>query len=479
VKVFDTLSGKKEDFPPPGREIRMYVCGVTPYSHSHIGHAMSYIIFDTVQRYLEFRGYKVRYIQNITDIDDKIIDRSGREGISTEELADTYIRSFFEDMEALNIKGACKYPKATEEIPQILEVISGLIDRGYAYPAGGSVYFKVRQVSDYGKLSHRKLEQMVSTECGLGSEDKEDPMDFVLWKASKPGEPAWPSPWGEGRPGWHIECSAMSLKYLGESIDIHGGGQDLIFPHHENEIAQSESFTGQKPFVRYWMHNGLLQMGEEKMSKSIGNLVTIKEALEKHSPDAIRIFVLGSHYRSPLTYSEETLEAAEKGAQRLGQTVSHTAASTKSGEKIDVESYRQKFVQAMDDDFNTAQAIALLFDLTREINRNDGRGFEAEEARSLLKELGEVIGLTFKVTAEPLDSGLIARVGTSIYEELKLGETATGKQAEEIITDLISVRDKMRQARKWQQADLVRDRLAGIGITLKDTSEGTVWRYKR
>ncbi len=317
MKVYNTLSGQKEEFLPQGDEVKMYVCGVTPYDHCHLGHAMSYIIFDVIRRYLRFRGYKVKYVQNITDIDDKIIDRANKLGISPRELAEKYTNSYFEDMDALNIERADVYPRATGEIPKIIEVIQGLVDKGYAYPAGGSVYFRVRKVADYGKLSHRSLESMRAAEGAMGSEEKEDAMDFALWKASKPGEPWWESPWGEGRPGWHIECSAMSLKYLGDTLDIHGGGQDLIFPHHENEIAQSESFTGKKPFVKYWLHNGLVQLGEDKMSKSLGNLITIKEALEKYSPDAIRIFILSSHYRSPLKYSEEGLEAAERGAERL------------------------------------------------------------------------------------------------------------------------------------------------------------------
>ena len=317
MKVFNTLSGQKEEFLLQGDEVKMYVCGVTPYSDAHLGHAMSYIIFDAIRRYLQFRDYKVKYVQNITDIDDKIIDRANQLGISARELADKYTDSYFADIDALNIGRADIYPRATEEIPKIIEVIQGLIDKGYAYPANGSVYFRVRNVSDYGKLGHRSLESMIAGARIEAEEEKEHPMDFVLWKASKPGEPSWESPWGNGRPGWHIECSAMSIKYLGDTLDIHGGGQDLIFPHHENEIAQSESFTGKKPFVKYWLHNGLVQLGEEKMSKSLGNLITIKEALERYSADAIRLFVLSSHYRSPLTYSEEALEAVEKGAERL------------------------------------------------------------------------------------------------------------------------------------------------------------------
>jgi len=392
MKVYNTLSGQKEEFLPQGDEVKMYVCGVTPYSDCHIGHAMSYVIFDVIRRYLQFRGYKVKYVQNITDIDDKIIDRASKLGVSTHELAEKYTDSYFEDMDALNVGRADIYPKATEEIPKIIEIIQGLVDKGYAYPAQGSVYFRVRNVPDYGKLSHRSLESMMATESAVGSEDKESPMDFVLWKANKPGEPSWESPWGPGRPGWHIECSAMSLKYLGDTLDIHGGGQDLVFPHHENEIAQSESFTGTKPFVKYWLHNGLVQLGEEKMSKSLGNLITIKEALEKYSADAIRIFILNSHYRSPLTFSEEALEAAEKGADRLRQVAGTTVEGGKAGKGVDVKSYPNRFTEAMDDDFNTAQALAVLFDLARDINRFGDEGYSVIPAQQLLSELATVLG---------------------------------------------------------------------------------------
>jgi cysteinyl-tRNA synthetase len=338
----------------------------------------------------------------------------------------------------------------------MIEVIQGLIDKGYAYPAGGSVYFRVRNVPDYGKLSHRSLDSMRSgTTCEIG-EEKEDPMDFVLWKAAKPGEPKWPSPWGEGRPGWHIECSAMSLRYLGETIDIHGGGQDLVFPHHENEIAQSESFTG-KPFVKYWLHNGLVQLGEEKMSKSLGNLITIRDALKKYSADALRIFILSSYYRSPLTYTEEAIEAAERGADRLRQVVGgggNTAPGTKG---IDVEPYRQRYIEAMDDDFNTAQAIATLFDLAREINRADESGLDARKARETLKELGGILGLTFEAPEEePLDAEL-----------------------QERINKLIEERIAARKAKNFQLADDIRRSLGELGITLEDTPQGTVWKRKR
>jgi len=481
MRVSNTLSGQKEEFVPQGDVIKMYVCGVTPYDEAHLGHAMSYIIFDAIRRYLLFRGYKLKYIQNVTDIDDKIINRANKLGISTTELAEKFTNSFFEDMKSLNILPADVYPRATGEIDKILEIVKGLVDKGYAYEANGSVYFRVRKVDDYGKLSHRTLDSMMSGARIEPGEEKEHPMDFVLWKASKPGEPSWDSPWGPGRPGWHIECSAMSMKYLGETLDIHGGGQDLIFPHHENEMAQSESFTGKKPFVKYWLHNGLVQIGEEKMSKSLGNLVTIKQALGRFSADAIRVFVLSSHYRSPLTYTEESLEAAERGADRLRQTANNVQAGKKAGAKIDVEAFRNRFLEAMDDDFNSPQALAAIFDLAREINRLDSEGADTSEARGTFRELGGVLGLTFKVAfAEPLDAGTFARLTAALYKELSLaGAPAETDGAEKLIENLINLRNELRKAKKYQQSDVVRGKLDEAGIVLEDTPRGTVWKRKR
>jgi cysteinyl-tRNA synthetase len=481
MKVFNTLSGQKEEFSPQGDEVKMYVCGVTPYDEAHLGHAMSYIVFDVIRRYLQFRGYKVKYVQNITDIDDKIITRANKLGIPYRELANKFTQSYFDDMDALNISKPDVTPYATEEIPKIIEIVQGLIDKGYAYPARGSVYFRIRNVSDYGKLSHRNLESMMSGMQAEAGEEKEHPMDFVLWKASKPGEPMWESPWGPGRPGWHMECSAMSLKYLGNTLDIHGGGQDLVFPHHENEIAQSESFTGVKPFVKYWLHNGMVQLGEEKMSKSLGNLIMIKEALERYSADAIRIFSLGSHYRSPLTYSEEILEAAEGGAERLRQTANSTVSGQKANKKIDTEYYRQRFIETMDDDFNTAQAVAVLFDLAREINRYDSRGIEAIEARQSLIELGGVLGLTFKEQeAPPLETALLVQTTASAYQELNRPAPPIKEQAAEaLIENLVNLRQALRKEKQWQKADIVRAKLGEAGIALEDTVKGTVWKRKR
>jgi len=453
MKVFNTMSGVKEEFTPRGDEVTMYVCGVTVYDDCHIGHAMSYIVFDVIRRYLEFKGYKVKHVQNFTDIDDKIINRAQELGVSASELAQKYIAEYFADMDALNIKRAHIYPKATEEIPKIIEIIEGLIRKGHAYASKGSVYFRVKSFAEYGKLSHQSLDDMLargSVEAG----EKEFPLDFALWKAAKPGEPWWPSPWGDGRPGWHIECSAMSLKYLGASIDIHGGGQDLIFPHHENEIAQSESFTGTVPFVRYWLHNGLLQFGEEKMSKSLGNLITVKEALRRYTPDALRLFVLSSHYRSPLTYSEDALSAAESGVERLRQAIRFGEEARGDG-ILDAEPFRARFIACMDDDFNTAQALAVLFELAREINRARAAGVRVAKAQETLRELAGVLGFTLEEPRKPV------------------------LNAEPFIELLIEIRAELRQAKQWQLADRIRGRLSELGVVLEDTPKGTSWRHAR
>jgi len=481
MKVFNTLSGKKEEFTPQGEVVTMYVCGINPYSDSHIGHAMSYIIFDVVRRYLTFRGYKVNHVENVTDVEDNIIATANRLGIPVKELTDKYTERYFEDMDNLNILRPDHTPKATETIPEIINMTQGLIDKGFAYAAGGDVYFRVKKANDYGKLSKRSLEQMMSGARVEAGEGKEDPMDFVLWKAAKPGEPAWDSPWGKGRPGWHIECSAMSLKYLGETIDIHGGGQDLVFPHHENEIVQSESFTGKKPFVKYWMHNGLMQMGADKMSKSLGNLITIRDALEKYSADAIRIFILSSYYRSPLTYTEEAIEAAERGAERLRQAVQGDGKDSPSGGSVDAGQYRNRFIEAMDDDFNTAQALAGLFDLAREINRAEEVGLDAGGARKTLKELGGLLGLTFEAPEEaPLDTEPLRQLAFSFEGKV----TGTDKldipdNANAIIDMLIAVRRDLRKAKQFQLADEIRRKLGELGIALEDTPAGTVWKRKR
>ena len=454
MKIFNTLTGQKEDFHPRDEAVTMYVCGITAYDESHIGHAMTYIIFDVIKRYLGFKGYKIKHVQNFTDIDDKIIERANRLGILPAELANKYVDQYFADMDALNIQRAAIYPKASEEIPKVIEVIQSLVVKGCAYDSEGSVYFRVRNFLDYGKLSHRNLSEMIS-KAGTYEEKKEYSLDFALWKASKPGEPSWESPWGRGRPGWHIECSAMALKYLGGSIDIHGGGQDLVFPHHENEIAQSESFTEEVPFARCWLHNGLLQQDKQKMSKSTGNLVSIKDALSRFSSDAIRLFILSSNYRNPLTYSEEALEASERGAERLRWALTHRSNTDEAVAILNAESFEQRFVQAMDDDFNTAQAIAVLFELTKEINRGAEQGVNVAEAQHTLLKLADVLGLTLR------------------------GETQPTADLEAFISLLVSTRDDLRRNQQWQLADKIRSRLADLGVTLEDTSQATRWEYKK
>jgi cysteinyl-tRNA synthetase len=451
MKVFNTLTGKKEDFHPRGETVTMYVCGITAYDESHIGHAMTYIIFDVIKRYLRFKGYKVKHVQNFTDIDDKIIERANQVGMPPLELANKYVDQYFADMGALNVERADIYPRATAEIPKVIEIIQGLLAKGYAYESEESVYFRVRNFPNYAKLSHRNLSDMIS-QTSTYEEKKEYPLDFALWKTSKPGEPFWESPWGRGRPGWHIECSAMALKYLGESIDIHGGGQDLIFPHHENEIAQSEGFTGLVPFARYWLHNGLMQLDKQKMSKSIGNLVSVKDALNHFSSDAIRLFILSSHYRSPLTYSEQALEASERGAERLSWAVTHRANMDQGVAMLNAQPFEQKFIEAMDDDFNTSQAIAILFELAKEINRGAEQGVNITGAQHTVLKLAGILGLTLKE------------------------KTRVTPDAEAFIRLLVSIREDLRQNQQWQLADKIRSGLAALGVTLEDTPQGTRWK---
>jgi cysteinyl-tRNA synthetase len=457
LKLYNTLTGKKEEFVAGPGPVKMYVCGITPYEKSHLGHAMSYIIFDVLRRYLEYRGHELRHVQNYTDIDDRIIARANHMGIPTKQLAEQLIAEYAAEMAGLNILPAHVYPRATEEIPTMIDMISTLVDKGYAYVAEGDVYFRVSAKKDYGKLSGRSLEVMLGgTRCEVGreiepGENKEHPADFALWKAAKPGEPSWESPWGPGRPGWHIECSAMSVRYLGETLDIHGGGVDLIFPHHENEIAQSEAYTGTEPFVRYWLHNGWLYLGEEKMSKSLGNIIPIADALPKYGSDGCRLFVLSSHYRSPLTYSEDGLEASKRAAERL--RLAAAPAPPGKGAPVDAQPFRQRFIDSMEDDLNATQAVGALFDLAREINRGRDEGRPVEEAQATLRELAGVLGLT-------------------------LAEEETGIAARPFIDLLVTVRDELRAAKLYELSDSVRARLAELGIALEDGAEGTRWRRR-
>jgi len=450
MKIHNTLSGKTEDFVALDGKVNMYVCGITPYSASHIGHAMMSVIFDVVRRYLEFKGYDVRHIQNFTDIDDKMILAANSTGIDVADLAESNITDYLAEMDALNVARAHEYPRATAEIGKITEIIAKLIEKGYAYPVAGDVYFRVNQDEDYGKLSHRDLDGLIAGARVEVDERKEDAMDFALWKSQKPGEPAWDSPWGMGRPGWHIECSAMAIKYLGSSIDIHGGGRDLIFPHHENEIAQSESFTDEVPFSRFWMHNGMLRLGEDKMSKSIGNIVTVGEALSSYSPDALRLFFLSSHYRAPLLYTEANVAGQERALERLKNAV-RPASVASVGSTIDASPAKAQFVEAMDDDFNTPRALAAMFDLAREINRGKDEGADVLGAQDTLRELSGVLGMSLDETAENSGAGPFVQM-------------------------LVNVRTELRAARQFDIADSIRDRLSELGVTIEDTPEGTEWR---
>ena len=453
MKLYDSLTGEKRDFVPKGDTVKMYVCGVTPYSSSHVGHAMCSVYFDTLRRYLEYSGYEVTHVQNFTDIDDKIIDAAAVQKTSPVMLVEEMVEEYLIDMARLNIQPAHMYPRVTDEIPTIIGLIQGLIDKGFAYESEGDVYYRVTRFPGYGKLSHRTLEGMMAGARIEPNAQKDHAMDFTLWKAAKPGEPSWTSPWSEGRPGWHIECSAMALHYLGPHLDIHGGGQDLVFPHHENEIAQTEAFTGQEPFAEHWVHNGLLQMDQDKMSKSLGNLVTVRDALSKFGSDAMRLFFLNSHYHSPLAYSEEGLQGQQRAADRLRIALS-APGSDSSDEAVDAEAYRQRFIAAMDDDLNTPQALAAVFSLARDINRGREEGKLLANAQECLRELTTVLGLRL----EPEDTG--AEQPASPFLEL-----------------LAEVRQELRASKQFALADHIRSRLQELGVSLEDTPEGTKWRF--
>jgi cysteinyl-tRNA synthetase len=464
LRVYNTLSRKKEDFEPLQPDVvSMYVCGPTVYDNAHVGHAMSSLVFDIIRRYLEYRGYQVKHVMNYTDVDDKIIQRAMYEEVDAVELAERYITQYGEHLNDLNILPATVYPRVSTEIENIIKVVSGLVEKDFAYEVDGDVYFRVHQDDDYGKLSRRKLEDMESgTRIDVDSR-KETPMDFALWKAAKEGEPAWDSPWGPGRPGWHIECSVMSIEHLGEQIDIHGGGNDLIFPHHENEIAQSESFTG-KPFARYWMHNGMMQLSGEKMSKSLGNLVTVDEFLEDYSADVLRMMVLSSNYRGPLTFKDDTIEQATKALDRLRNGLRPAFPEAKGApEEVvqalnqQVETARVKYLEAMDDDFNSAGALGHMFDLLRALNQardNSATQAQLDPAQDLLREQTGVFGLTLE------------------------DDKAGGAEAAPFIELLIEVRKGLREEKLWALSDLVRDKLNELGVTLEDSKEGTTWRWE-
>lgn len=464
ISLYNTLTRKKELLTTvEPNKVRMYVCGPTVYNKAHIGHAMSALVFDIIRRYLEFRGYEVQMAMNFTDVDDKIIMRAAELQVDPFELAEGYIADYKKNLDDLNILPATYNPRATLEIDQIISMIEGLVEKGLAYPLEGDVYFRVRMVPDYGKLSGRNLDDMRAGVRKEADDRKEDPLDFALWKAAKEGEPSWESPWGKGRPGWHIECSAMNFHYFGDSIDIHGGGNDLIFPHHENEIVQSESFTG-KPFARFWVHNGMLQLRGEKMSKSIGNIISIEEFLTLHSADSFRYLILNSSYRNPIIFSTEAIESAEKGLDRLRSALKPAAVSaTGASEEISamlnaqMEKTGNEFIAAMDDDFNSAGALGTLFELVRVINFARDNGASADQlaaAQKLLKKLTGVFGLT-------LDSPTANKSDT----------------AEPFINLLVSLRQEMRKQKNWALADQIRDDLAALKVVIEDTREGSSWHW--
>lgn len=467
MKIFNTLTRRKEEFVPLEEgKVKMYVCGPTVYNLIHIGNARPMIIFDTVRRYMEYKGYEVNYVSNFTDVDDKIIKKAIEEGVSAEEISTRYIKECKKDMADMNVKPATTAPQATQEIQGMIDMIQTLIDKGYAYPAAdGTVYFRVKKFKEYGKLSHKNLDDLQSGFRSLkvsGEDQKEDPLDFVLWKPKKEGEPSWPSPWCDGRPGWHIECSVMSKKYLGEEIDIHAGGEDLIFPHHENEIAQSECCNG-KIFARYWMHNGFLNIDNRKMSKSLGNFRTVRQIGEQYDLQVLRFFMLNAHYRSPLNFSADLMEAAKNSLERileaagkLSDRKDNGAAENITEEELtllkEAEGFVTKFEAAMDDDFNTADALAAIFELVKFANTNVDENSSREFAGGLYEELfklSDVLGLKIEKKEEILDKE---------------------------IEDLIQERQAARKAKDFKRADEIRDELLKKGIILKDTREGVKWQ---
>ena len=465
MRIYNDMSMQLEEFVPlePGK-VKMYACGPTVYNYIHVGNARPIIMFDVLRRYLEYRGYDVTFVQNFTDVDDKIINRAREEGIESSAVAEKYIAEYWKDVTALGVRPATVHPKATENIGQIIKLVKTLIEKGYAYEVNGDVYYRTLKFKDYGKLSHQPIEELRSGARVELNDVKEDPLDFALWKAAKPGEPSWNSPWGKGRPGWHIECSAMSSRYLGKTMDIHCGGSDLIFPHHENEIAQSEAANGCK-FVNYWVHNGFINVDNKKMSKSLGNFFTVREAAEAYGYDCIRMFMLMSHYRSPLNYSGEILMQAKAALERLStakDNLDFFAANGEDGPMTESEAafadslagYREKFIAAMDDDFNTADAVAVIFELVREINAAVNPNAHptkalAEACRALYLELSDVLGIPF-----------IQR-----KDELTPEQEA-----------LFEARKAARKAKNWVESDRIRDELKAQGIIVEDTPQGMKWK---
>lgn len=473
LKVYNTLTKQKEEFKPLKEgHVSIYVCGVTPYNHPHIGNARPFVTWDVIKRYFTHLGYKVKHIQNFTDVDDKIIRTANQEGVSWSDISTRYIDSYFEVMDKLHVKHADIYPKVSQTIPEIIDMIDVLIKKGYAYELNGDVYYSVEKFATYGKLSGRKLEDMMAGARIEVNEEKHNPMDFALWKAAKPGEPYWESPWGNGRPGWHIECSTMSLKYLGKTFDFHGGGSDLIFPHHENEIAQSQAYCGDDhSFARYWLHNGFITINQEKMSKSLGNFFTVKEILDKYPAEVLRYFIVSTHYRSPLDFSDVRLDEAKASLTRLKNALDNLkelakmpASQTSDGQTLltKANESKQGFYEAMDDDFNTALAIANMFDLAKEINiyYNEVMSKKAncnkevvDNTLAIFTEMADIIGiLEFEDTSA--DDGLV----------------------DSLMNLIIDIRQNARKNKDWSTADKIRDELKNIGITLEDSPSGVRWK---
>lgn len=482
MEIYNTLTRRKEEFVPgkPDR-VTMYVCGPTTYNFIHLGNARPLVFFDTVRRYLQYKGFAVTYVQNFTDIDDKIINRAREEGADPLALAQKYIAEYYRDADALNVRRADVHPKVSEHLPEIIDMVKTLVDKGAAYVVDGDVYFDLSSFSDYGKLSGRALDDMLAGARVDVDVRKKNPMDFALWKAVKPGEPAWESPWGPGRPGWHIECSAMSLKYLGTNFDIHGGGFDLIFPHHENEIAQSEAATG-SPFARYWMHNGFITINQEKMSKSLGNFFLVREILDKFAPEVVRFFLLSTHYRSPLDFDDEKLAADSRGLDRIKTSIRLLEEALGRSSRNELEAadrgfidalgkHRKDFEAAMDDDFNTALATGTMFELAREVNaylqncKTEGgpNGGAMEEAMDLFRSFNQVLGF---LKVDEATGAILLDAKTGNDDLLTSG----------LIDLIIQVRQDARVRKDWATADKIRDGLKGLGILLEDTSEGVRWK---
>ncbi|MHC1717907.1 MAG: cysteine--tRNA ligase [Acidaminococcaceae bacterium] len=475
IKVYNTLTRQKEEFVPiePGKA-SIYVCGVTPYNHPHIGNARPFVTWDVIHRFLEHEGYEVTHVQNFTDVDDKIINAANKEGVAWSDICGRYIDAYFEAIDKLNVRRVNIYPRVSDHMAEIIAMVEKLIENGFAYEVEGDVYYRVEKFDHYGELSGRNLDDMLAGARIDVDERKENPMDFALWKAAKPGEPSWTSPWGEGRPGWHIECSVMSMKYLGESFDFHGGGSDLIFPHHENEIAQSEGCTGKHPFVKYWLHNGFITVNEEKMSKSLGNFFLVIDILEHFEPETLRFFILSTHYRSPLDFSDERLKEAERSLTRLAtaqenlHTLEQIPGVGPTEESLALQNkvagFRAEFLEAMRDDFNTALAISHMFALGREINT-----YYQSVVSTNNRPDGKLVNLMKKVFAE-----MCSIIG--VLEKTAAAENADAGLENALVEMVISLRQEARQNKNYAQADTLRDKLAATGIILEDTPQGVRWK---